>query len=82
LSKFAYFNPPHLHLAHSFSIFEVFGVRKLKSLQWAIVWLRLRISNFLFTIIESIRTKAHQNNLGKISTGVVRSLKNFQGTDI
>ena len=34
--------------------------------------LRLRISNFLRTFTESIRTKAHQNNLGKVSIGVVR----------
>jgi len=27
--------------------------------------LKLQISNFLCTFIESIRTKAHQNNLGK-----------------
>ena len=35
-------------------------------------WLRLRISNFLCIFIESIRTKVHQNNLGKVSIGIVR----------
>jgi len=34
--------------------------------------LRQHISNFLCTFIESIRTKAHQNSLGKVSIGVVK----------
>ena len=42
--------------------------------------LNLRISNLLCTFIESIRIKEHQDNLGKVSIGVVRSLKNFHDT--
>jgi len=41
--------------------------------------LRLRVSNFLCTFIESIRTKAHQNNLGKVSIGVVWESQKFPG---
>jgi len=41
--------------------------------------LRLHISNFLCTFIVSIRTKANQNNLGKVSIGIVRESQKLSG---
>jgi len=41
--------------------------------------LRLRISNFIRTFIETIRRNVHQNNLGKLSIGVVRESQKLSG---
>jgi len=36
--------------------------------------------NFLCTFIELIRTKTHQNNLGKVSIGIVRKSQKLSST--
>jgi len=56
-------------------------------LDWGAVWTCFNCAvykysyllTYLLTFIESIRTKAHQNNLGKISIGIVRESKKLLG---